>query len=236
MPWDAGLLSPSFVKCFPHGAEADGLVQIPPWQQNSSGQVSSFSKPHFHPLWNLGWVSAFSSIMKIRGNNNHAQAAWHTAGGSGQSTSAGLISFCLTDGRWAGVFFWIIATPRTTTDFFFFTNVFVTIICCCSVAELCPALCNPMNCSTPVFPVVYYLPDLYPLSQWCHPIISPSVVPFSSLPQSFSAPGSFPMSWLSAWGGQNFEASASASQEIMNLYKDIRWSNNSSSRILLNPN
>ena len=29
--------------------------------------------------------------------------------------------------------------------------------CCCSVAKLCPTLCNPMNCSMPVFPVLQYL-------------------------------------------------------------------------------
>ena len=41
-----------------------------------------------------------------------------------------------------------------------------------------------------------------PLSQWCHPTISSSVIPFSSCPQSFPASGSFPMSQLFASGGQ----------------------------------
>ena len=50
-----------------------------------------------------------------------------------------------------------------------------------------------------------------PLSQWCHPTISSSVVPFSSCPQSFPASGSFPMSQLFSWGGQSIGASASAS-------------------------
>ena len=40
-------------------------------------------------------------------------------------------------------------------------------------------------------------------SQWCHPAISSSVVPFSSCPKSLSASGSFPMSQLFAWGGQS---------------------------------
>ena len=48
-----------------------------------------------------------------------------------------------------------------------------------------------------------------PLSRWYHPTISSSVIPFSSCPQSFPASGSFPMSWLSAWGGQSIGASAS---------------------------
>ena len=46
-------------------------------------------------------------------------------------------------------------------------------------------------------------PDLQPLSQWCHPAISSSVVPFSSCPQSLPASESFPMSQLFAWGGQS---------------------------------
>ena len=43
----------------------------------------------------------------------------------------------------------------------------------------------------------------YPLSWWCHPSISSSVVPFSSCPQSLTASGSFPMNQLFAWGGQS---------------------------------
>ena len=49
------------------------------------------------------------------------------------------------------------------------------------------------------------------LSQWCHPAISSSVIPFSSCPQSLSASGSFPMSQLFAWGGQSTGVSALAS-------------------------
>ena len=50
-----------------------------------------------------------------------------------------------------------------------------------------------------------------PLSRWCHPAISSSVVPFSSCPQSLPASGSFPMSQLFAWGGQSIGVLASAS-------------------------
>ena len=53
-------------------------------------------------------------------------------------------------------------------------------------------------------------PDPCPLSQWCHPTISSSVVPFSC-PQSFPASGSFQMSQFFALGGQSIGASASAS-------------------------
>ena len=50
-----------------------------------------------------------------------------------------------------------------------------------------------------------------PSSQWCHPPISSSVVPFSSCYQSLPASGSFPMSQLFTWGGQSTRVSASAS-------------------------
>ena len=53
--------------------------------------------------------------------------------------------------------------------------------------------------------------DLCPSSQWCHPTISSSVVPFSSCPQSLPASRSFPMSQLFALGGQSTGVSASAS-------------------------
>ena len=48
-------------------------------------------------------------------------------------------------------------------------------------------------------------------SQWCHPAISSSVVPFSSCPQSLPAAESFPMSQLFAWGGQSTGVSVLAS-------------------------
>ena len=63
-------------------------------------------------------------------------------------------------------------------------------------------------------------PGLYsnscPLSQWCHPAISTSVVLFSSCPQSLPPSESFPMSQLFAWGGQSTGVSALASVLLMN--------------------
>ena len=56
-----------------------------------------------------------------------------------------------------------------------------------------------------------------PLSQWCHPTISSSVVPFSSLLQSFPESGSFQMSQFFTSGGQNIGVSASASVLPMNI-------------------
>ena len=56
-----------------------------------------------------------------------------------------------------------------------------------------------------------------PLSQWCHPAVSSSVIPFSSCFQSFPASGSFQMSQLFASDGQRTGASASASVLPMNI-------------------
>ena len=68
-------------------------------------------------------------------------------------------------------------------------------------------------CPSPT-PRVYSNPC--PLSRWCHPTISSSVIPFSSCSQSFTASGSFPMSQLFAWGGQSIGVSASTSDLPMN--------------------
>ena len=62
-------------------------------------------------------------------------------------------------------------------------------------------------------------------SQWCHPTISSSVVPFSSCPQSLPPSGYFPMSQLFAWGGQTIGVSASASVLPMNTqdWSPLGW-------------
>ena len=65
----------------------------------------------------------------------------------------------------------------------------------------------------------------YPLSRWCHPAISSSVVPFSSCPQSLPASESFPMSQLFTWGGQSTGISALASVLPMNIqdWSPLGW-------------
>ena len=59
--------------------------------------------------------------------------------------------------------------------------------------------------------------DSCPLSRWCHPTISSSVIPFSSHPRSFPTSGSFPMSQFFTSGGQSIGVSASASVLPMNI-------------------
>ena len=68
-------------------------------------------------------------------------------------------------------------------------------------------------CPSPT-PAVY--PNSCPSSQWCHPAISSSAVPFSSCPQPFPSSGSFQMSQLFTPGGQSIGISASESVLPMN--------------------
>ena len=97
-----------------------------------------------------------------------------------------------------------------------------------SVAQSCPTL-QPHEsqhtrppCPSPT-PGVHW--DSRPSSQWCHPAISSSVVPFSSCPQSLPASGSFPMSQLFALHGESIGVSASASVLPMNTqdWSPLGW-------------
>ena len=68
-------------------------------------------------------------------------------------------------------------------------------------------------------------PNSRPLSRWCHPITSSSVVPFSSWPQSFPASVSFKMSQLFTSGGQSIGVSASTSVLPVNTqgWSPLQW-------------
>ena len=77
-------------------------------------------------------------------------------------------------------------------------------------------------CPSPT-PRVY--PNSCPSSQWCHPAILSSVIPFSSWPQSLPASESFPMTKLFAWGGQSIGVSTLASVLPMNTqdWSPLGW-------------
>ena len=79
-----------------------------------------------------------------------------------------------------------------------------------------------LPCPSPT-PVVY--PNPCPSSQWCHPTISSSVIPFSSCPQFSPASGSFPMSQFFASSGQSMGVSASTSVLPMNTqdWSPLGW-------------
>ena len=79
-------------------------------------------------------------------------------------------------------------------------------------------LCDPMDCSTPGFPALNYLPEFAQTHvHWADEAIQTSHALFSSCPQSFPASGSFAVSQFFTSGGWNFRASASASVLPMNI-------------------
>ena len=87
--------------------------------------------------------------------------------------------------------------------------------CCCSVTKLCPALGDPIICSTPGFPVLHLLKFMSIESVMtsnhfilCCPLLLPSIFPSIRV---------FPKSWLFTSGGQGTGASGSASVLPMNI-------------------
>ena len=102
---------------------------------------------------------------------------------------------------------------------------YLTSVQCCSVTQLCPTLCDAMDCSTPGFPILQYLLEVsysnsYPLSQWCHPTISSSVIPLRLLPsifpstRVFSSESALHIRWPKNW---TFSFSINPSNEYSGL-------------------
>ena len=97
-----------------------------------------------------------------------------------------------------------------------------------SVAQLCPTLCDPINCSTPGLPVHHQLPEftqthVHQVSdavQPSHPLSSPSPTA-----PNLSQHQSFPMSQLFAWGGQSTGVSALESVLPKNTqgWSPLKW-------------
>ena len=87
--------------------------------------------------------------------------------------------------------------------------------CWCSVTQSCLTLCDPMDCSMPVFPVVHHLLELAQTHvHWVSDAIQPShslLVPSPPAVNLSQDKGLFPVSWLFSSGGQTIGASASAS-------------------------
>ena len=92
--------------------------------------------------------------------------------------------------------------------------------CCCSVTKSCLTFCSALDCNTPGFSVLHYLPELAQThARWVgdaiqpsHPLSSPS--PPASI---FLSIRSFLMSWLFTSDGQSIRTSASASVLPMNI-------------------
>ena len=108
---------------------------------------------------------------------------------------------------------------------FFFISF--AILYCGLVSKSCLTFYDPMNCSTPGLPVLYLSPwvcsNSYPLSHWCHPAVSSSVIHISSCPQSFPSSGFFPMSELFASGSQLLELQYQSFQWIFRIDFLLGW-------------
>ena len=104
--------------------------------------------------------------------------------------------------------------------------------CCCSVTQLCPTLCDPMDCSTPGFPVLHYFPEFVHLLSiesmmpsnhliLCHPLLLlHSIFPTIRV---FSNESALPMRWPNYW---SFSFSISPSSEYSELISfKIDWFN-----------
>ena len=100
-------------------------------------------------------------------------------------------------------------------------------ITCCSVAQWCLILCDPMNCSTPGFPVLHHLPefaqthvhwagDAIQLSRLCHPLLLPSIFPSIMV---FSKDSVLCIRWPKY---RSFSYSISLSNEYSRLIS-LRW-------------
>ena len=100
-------------------------------------------------------------------------------------------------------------------------SALLSICCCwCSVDQLCLFVTHALQhawlpCPSPSPGACS---NSCPLSWWCHPTISSSVIPFSSCFQSFPVSRSFPMNWLFISGGQSIGASASTSVIPVNIW------------------
>ena len=105
-----------------------------------------------------------------------------------------------------------------------------------SVTQSCLTVCNPMDSSTPSFPVHHQLPEL--AQTHVHRVgdtiqtISSSIIPLSSCLQSYPESGSIPMIQFVASGGQSVEVSASTSVLPMNTqdWSPLKWTSRLSSQ------
>jgi len=93
-------------------------------------------------------------------------------------------------------------------------------ICCCSVAKSCSTFCSPMDCSTPGFPVLHYLPEFAQILVHCVGVaVQPShpLSPLLLLPSIFPSVRVVSNNCLFPSGGQSIWASTSASVLSMNI-------------------
>ena len=112
------------------------------------------------------WRNQVITSGNLSQRNSGCRDAWH---------SRGRCAIIITN-------FDIVADGNICIQFNSITQV-KYFCCCCSVAKFCLTLCNSMDCSTPGFPVLHYLPEFAQIHvHW----VSDTIQPFHPLPLSFS--------------------------------------------------
>ena len=178
--------------------------------------------PHVHRCGNWGseLVSYLPEVTWILSSNAKLESRSLCDPGHTYFTAMEdrrLISFILPDGLFIpkSLVFMLWCQSHKLRSLAFFSPL------CFSVAQSCPTLCNPMDCSVPDFPVLHHLPEFAQIHvHWIRDAIQPShplSPPSPSCSQSFPASESFPMSQLFISCGQSIRASVSASVLPMNI-------------------
>ena len=125
---------------------------------------------------------------------------------------------------WYTATFWILVKPLHLRSMF--SKLISSVQFSCSVMSISLWLHGLQYTRPPCpSPTPEVCSNSCPLSWWCHPTISSSVIPFSSRLQSFPAPGSFPVSQFFPSGGQSIRVSASTSVLSMNIqgWSPFEW-------------
>ena len=150
----------------------------------------------------------------VRGIFQARVLEWGAIAFSEQGTIADIYWFCLSN------------TPNSfgkvlpTYSLWYQQSIYTLPLLLLLVAQSCPILCNPMDCSTPGFPVLHYLPEFAQMHVHCvSDAIQPShpLTPSSPTAFNLSTSGSFTVTQFFTSGGQSIGASASASILPMNI-------------------
>ena len=166
---------------------------------------SSFSKPSLD-IWKfLGCIMLKSSMQDFK----------HDLTSVGYEYNSLMVHTFFTttflgnsDENWPFPVLWATAWSSRFADIFNATPWWHYPFCCCSVTQYCPTICDTMNCSMWVFPVLHLLPkvaqtQVHSVSEAIqppHPLLSPSLLPsiFPSI-RAFSNESALLIRWLKYW-------------------------------------
>ena len=126
-------------------------------------------------VWSLGWEDPLEKKMAAHSGILAWKIPWMAEPGRLLSMGSQRVGH-----DWGTSFHFIVdfkcVSFRCTENWFLYTYTSIYICGCCSVIKLCAILCDPMDCSTPGFPVLHCLPDLAQTHvHWVRDAIQPSL-------------------------------------------------------------